>query len=528
MPLASVGRARGRVAVTRSTPAPVGGWNAKDSIADMDRADAVILDNWWPTASHIDVRKGSSAHVTGIGGGTPVQVETLAVYRAYDGTGVLFGWAGTAAYNMTTAGAVGAAVLSSLTNARWQTVNFSTSGGHFLLCVNGADDMREYNGSAWVTINSGSTPSITNVATDDLIHVHVHKKRVWYIEKDSMSVWYTAAGAFAGALTEFPLDSVFRKGGYLVAMGTWTLDGGAGLDDLAVFVSSEGEAAVYQGTDPASASTWALVGVYTIGKPIGRRCLQQLGTDLLIVTTEGVLPASRAFATAQADTSVAVTDKIQTAMADAVQLYQNNFGWELQFYPNGPALILNVPVAAGSQQQYVMNTVTKRWARFRKLDANPGWPANCFEVVGSTLYFGTLGEVRKSWTGTSDVGLAIVAESLSAFNYFGNRNQEKHFKMVRPIIGWDSNPAEIRLGIDVEFIQTPPSSEIALPESTGAVWDTGEWDEAAWGGDIALNKDWYGIDGVGFAGALHLKVTTSQASVRLASIDYVYELGEIL
>lgn len=519
-------RAKARVSRTSSAPAPILGWNARDSIADMRPDEAVILDNWFPTAADIELRKGSATHVTGITG----TVETLAAYRPSTGSQKLFGWAGTAAYDVSSAGAVGAAVLTSLTNARWQTVNISTSGGHFLLCVNGADDMREYNGSAWVTINSGSTPAITGVNTNTFIGVHVHKERVWYIPISSMDVWYTAAGAFAGALTKLPLGSVFKKGGYLMAMGTWTLDGGAGPDDLAVFITSEGEVAVYQGTDPASSSTWSIVGLYTVGTPIGRRCMEQLGSDLLIITTDGVIPVSKALVGGQSDKSVAITDRIQGAMADAVQLYGSTFGWECTFYPAGNALLLNVPVAAGSQEQFVMNTTVpaKPWCRFCPKNSDPGWPASCFEVFNGALYFGTSSEVRKAWTGTADITAQIDGEILQAFNYFGNRNQSKHLKMVRPILGWDSNPAAIKIGVDVDFENTQPTSQITLPQSSGAIWGTSRWGTGVWGGNITLNKDWYTVTGFGFAMALHLTVASSLASVRYSSCDFVWEAGEIL
>jgi hypothetical protein len=515
---------RRQVSTTRTVPAPVRGWNGRDSIAAMHPADAVIMDNWFPLASDIMLRKGSSDHVTGIGGDTPEETETLAAYRPESGSQVLFGFAGTDAYNVSSAGAVGSAVVSSLTNARWQHVNVSTSGGHFLLLVNGADDMLSYDGSSWTPINDGSSPAITGVATNTLINIHVHKERVWYIPIASLDVWYTAAGAFAGALTKFPLGTVFKKGGYLVAMGTWTIDGGDGADDLAVFVTSEGEVAVYQGTDPASDATWAKIGVYTIGQPIGRRCFAQLGGDLLIITTDGVIPCSK-LSQAKENKAVAITDNIQAAMADAVLLYGSRFGWEATLYPAGTMMLLNVPINSELQQQFVMNTVTKKWCRFRPLGANPGWPANCFEVFNGELYFGGLGVVRKAWTGTADAGVAVEGDLLPAFNSFGTPAQKKHFKRVRPIIGWDSNPAEILIGIDVDFIQGTPTSSLALTPSSAGTWDSGTWDSSVWGGDILLNKEWYGVNGSGFAASLHMRVKSAQAQVRLAAISYLFEPG---
>jgi len=498
----------------------VRGWNAKDPIAAMHPADAVILDNWFPSAADVMLRKGSAEHATDIDG----EVETVAAYRPESGTQELFGWAGDSAYDVSSAGAVGAAVLSSLTNARWQWVNFATSNDNFLLTVNGADEMRVYDGSTWTTINGGSTPSITNVDTDDLIGVFVHAERPFYIERNKLSLWYPAAGAFAGALTEFPMQGVFKDGGFLMAGGSWSLDAGNGLNSFLVAVTSEGEAAVYSGTDPAD---FVKVGVYKIGTPIGRRCIEQYGGDLLIITTDGVIPASK-LANAKQDKTVAVTDGIQTAMAEAVALYGSTFGWEVAFFPGGNMLLLNVPIASGLQQQYVMNTVTRRWCRFRPKGNCPGWPANCFTVFNGELYFGTDGEVRKAWTGTNDMEEDIEAELLCAFNYFGNRNNEKHFKLVRPIISWDANPAQIRLGVDVEFQTRTPTSEITLPQSTAGIWDAGLWDEATWGGDARLQKQWYTATGTGFAAALHMEVESGLASVRLSSVDYVFEPGEIL
>jgi hypothetical protein len=510
-------RTKARVAVTRSVPAPVKGWNSRDSIANMDPLDAVVLDDWFPTTSDVKLRKGSASHVTGITG----EVETLIAFKPETGSQSLWGWANSAIYNVSSAGAVGAAAVSGLTSIRWQVVNFKTTAGNFLLCVNGADSMRTYNGTTWTTITGASSPAITGVDTDDLIHVNVFKERPWYIEKASMNVWYPAAGAFSGALTKLPLQSVFKRGGYLMAMGTWTLDSGSGMDDLAVFVSSEGEAAVYQGNNPASAATWALIGVYNIGKPIGRRCMQKLGGDLLIITTDGVVPASRAFVKGRSEgTAVAITDRIQGGMSEAVSLYGGNFGWEAVLYPEGPALIVNVP--SEPQQQFVMNTVTKAWCRFT------AWEANCFEEFNGALYYGMSGAVRKAWTGTADVTAQIEGELVQAFNYFGNRNQIKQFTMLQPIIGWDSNPAQILIGVDVDFDITDPTNSITLPQSTGGVWGTGLWGAAVWGGEPTLKKAWYSASGLGYAAALHLTVSSTAANVSLASVSYVFQPGGVL
>jgi hypothetical protein len=53
---------------TASIPAPIGGWNARDSLANMDSMDAVTMLNWFPTPLDIQFRKGYSKRCTGFSG----------------------------------------------------------------------------------------------------------------------------------------------------------------------------------------------------------------------------------------------------------------------------------------------------------------------------------------------------------------------------------------------------------------------------------------------------------------------------
>lgn len=508
---------RGQVSSTYSAPAPIKGWNARDSIADTGRGYAVMLKNWFPTTADVMLRKGMSSHATGL----PSQVETLMVYRPPSGGNKMFGISGTAIYDVTSAGAVGAAVVSGLTNARWQWTNATTTGGNFIIAANGVDNIRLYDGTTWTTITGVSVPAITGVATTSLINVTQFKGRTWYIEKASLNAWYSAPGTLTGAVTKFGLGSIFKNGGYLVAMGSWTLDSGSGVDDLAVFITSTGEVAIYQGADPAA--TFSLVGVFSIGKPIGYRCFKKYQGDLLIITQDGLDTASRSLTNARAMRNAAKTDVISGATGAAAGLYGATFGWEVcQFSGSESMLLLNVPVAVDQQEQYVMNTTTGAWCQFT------GWGANCFEVLNDELYFGGNTVVRKAWTGTSDLGANIVGEVVGAFDYFGTHTGLKKVNMIRPVIGWDSNPAEFLLGVDADFIVTTPTGSIAFSSSVGGVWDSGTWDSAVWGGDVVLNRNWYTAFATGYAFAPHLKVSSSTAEVRLAAFDYLFERGGVL
>lgn len=52
------GQAKQNTATTTSVPAPIGGWNARDSLANMQPTDAVQLVNWFPTPTDVTMRSG--------------------------------------------------------------------------------------------------------------------------------------------------------------------------------------------------------------------------------------------------------------------------------------------------------------------------------------------------------------------------------------------------------------------------------------------------------------------------------------
>jgi hypothetical protein len=295
-------------ATTASVPAPIGGWNARDSVAEMNPLDAVVLNNFYPTPSQIQLRKGYTQYATGITG----QVDTLMQYSG-GSTSKFFAAAGSVIYDVSTTGAA-TSVVTGQGSDRWQYVNASTAGGNFLTAVNGTDPALIYDGTTWIkyattstaqtitnltssgttctlttgaahglvtgnqvtitgaspaayngtfriTVTSGtiftytalSAPAtspasplgsytvakfITGVDSSNLIHVNLHKERLYFVEENTLNFWYLGANAISGAATSFPLGAIARNGGYIMAMGTWTLDAGYGVDDYAVFITN--------------------------------------------------------------------------------------------------------------------------------------------------------------------------------------------------------------------------------------------------------------------------------------------------
>lgn len=508
---------RTQVSRTVSVPAPVGGWNARDPLADMAPKDAVSLDNMFCSPTDVAVRAGYSQWATGMTG----MINSVCSYSPPSGTQELYAAVGEYIYDVSASGAVGAAVVSGQTSDKWQHVNFGTSGGNFLYMVNGVDKPQLYDGSTWVAVDGVSTPAITGVTTTSLTNICSHQSRLWFIEKNTMKVWYLPTSSIGGAANAINFSSLFTRGGYLVSMGSWSLDAGYGMDDYAVFATSEGQMAIYKGNDPASASTWALIGIYDVGSPIGRRCMRKYAGDLTVISRDGLLPLSKSLMSSRVSSRETLTDKIQTVMSEYTTLYGGNFGWQTVQFPQENMLLVNVPVSASVSYQLAMNTITGAWSRFL------GWNAACFELHNDSLYFGGNGVVCKAWDSYTDNGNNIAFDGQQSFNYLGNSSQTKHVSMARPIISTDGNVG-LLLGVNVDFDLTAPAGTPTFSPSTAGSWDSGTWDVAAWGGDLEIKKEWQTVSGVGYCFSAHLKGSTKGARLRWASTDYLASVGGVI
>lgn len=506
---------RNQVSRTLTVPAPVAGWNARDSVAEMKPTDAVRLDNLYCTPYDVFLRKGHSQYATGMSG----MINSLMAYSPPTGTPRLFAAVGANIYDATAGGAVGAAVVTTRTSDKWQHVNFGTAGGNFLVAVNGADKLQGYNGAAWWRDGDG-THDITGKDSATFIHVCVHKARIWFVEKESLSVWYLGALAIAGAATEIDFSGLFNKGGYLMAMGSWSLDSGTGIDDYAAFVTSEGQVAIYSGTDPASSTTWELVGVFDLGAPVGRRCVMKLGGDLAIICRDGLAPLSKSLLTLVSGTDK-LTDKIQAIVQSYTTDYGTLFGWETQLFPAQNMMLLNVPVSSTQSVQLVQNLVHGAWARFT------GWDAACFELHQGDLYFGGSGVVCKAWNTQSDNGANITFDAQQAFTTFGSGAQQHKVQMVRALVATDGSPA-ITLGVNANYSLTSPTSVPSFAPTTSATWDTATWDSGLWGGDPEIKGDWQTCFAIGHSLAAHIVGACNGIQFRWSATDYVVESGGVV
>jgi hypothetical protein len=388
----------------------------------------------------------------------------------------MFAAVGTVFHDVTAGGAIGASVQSGLTNARWQHINFSNSATQYLICVNGADSLRYWDGAAWTTVATYGA-----VNTNTIVNLTAYQKRLFFAINNSLSLWYLPAGAITGTLGEYQLGQLCKHGGYLMAMATWTVDAGDGADDFLVCVTSEGEVIMFSGTDPANAATWALVGVFYLGRPLSRRCLIQFGGDLALLTDRGLFPVAKALQSASIERTIPLSDKIDQYFNDAGRTLFGVFGWSIDIHTKQSFLIVNVP--STPKTQFVMDLVSKGWSRFTD------WNAFCLLYFQGELYYGDTGRVVKAYSGANDFGSNIQCTMITGYNYFDTRGAPKQVSLIRPIFASDG-PFSFGMALLGDFARDIPPVTLSATPYVSALWDVALWDIGLWAAGYSITKDW--------------------------------------
>lgn len=606
-------------------PAPVAGWISNRMLASPDSIEgpgAAVLDNFFPRPTGIQLRRGKDLYATfedttldvlslftyhngnieqmfGANANTIYDLSnipfpsggTLATEDAEDietENGDVFGWTSTGGYDVSTG----------YTGGDWSVVQFATTGGVYLIGVNGEDTGFIYDGSVFYPLveggvsrlnydaettpfadgetvtggTSGATatifravdegatgyilvtgisgtfqdnelltsatgsatangaPSVAAPGIDfggltsaDMSFVWSYKNRLWFIQKESLNVYYMAdVDQVGGTATLLPLGGVFSNGGSLMFGARWSMEnsGDGGLSDQNVFVTNFGEAAVFQGSNPEDANDWALVGVYRTGAPLGKKAYLRGGGDLAICTDVGLVPLSKAISLDITALNVAtISYKIADAWSDAIR-FRGTQNWQAYVWSQGKMALIAPPDLIGSSFPvvFVTNTETGAWARYTN------WQANCFTIYRGELYFGSPnGQVFKGNTTGTDDGQPYTGTVISLYDDIGAPASAKIGKMARAVTR-SNFPISDRVTIRTNYDVTIPSAPDAQAIFGDNAWGSGVWGTSIWGAEIpeAFQANWKSAGGIGHVIAPCYQVTSGSLSpldVQLISMD---------
>lgn len=511
---------RNPIAQSASYPAPVGGLNTRDPEASMRPIYATMMENFWPKEGFVGVRGGAETHRP-----VPEAVKQLGSWNGATGK-ELFAFTDSGAYDVTASGGAVPALSQAFTSGDMILTNYSTSGGSYLLGVNGVDDYFYYKSPTWTTV---PTFNVTNgspgeaIATDKFSFVAMHQRSLYFIEKDSMNFYFLPIDSVTGDVNRFPIGGLFRKGGKLLAMGSWTLDGADGPDDIAVFLSSEGQVAVYSGTDPATASAWTLRGTFDVGIPLGRNPFMKLGGDLLILTTYGLTSLTKMMKEGVTSPKTTISDVISPTFRTLADGVENSVEWRMVANPSISLLLVNVPgTESRARQQLALNLVTGAWTSFK------GWDTVCWELFNGHLYAGIGSSVARMWTSADDFGQRIACYARCAWTYLSPKARTKQVNLIRFLMRVNG-ALTIAAGLDVDFSYSNLFYPLTNNSAAPSRWDTGVWDEALWGQSARMQIDWRSIPSQeGFCLAPSLRVFAGDATFEWSAIDYTYTVSGLV
>lgn len=506
-------------------PAPTGGLNYRDPIAAMTPADALVLTNFIPRQQGCELRKGYQTYADPVAlPGDPV--EAVFSYKAPDNADdKVFIAAGGNIYDVTAGGVPVLAVTGTgSTDDEWWTTQFSTAADTFLLAVSpGAGYWTYSTTSGWLQRTVTGLP--TSVRT-----VAVWKRRVWFTCLEDQNVYYMdTVDAITGTATSFPMGSMLRNGGYVSSLINWTMDAGLSIDDYLVAIGTEGDVAVWEGTDPTSATTFQIKGVWYVG-PVPRHGVYftPFGGDVMIVSELGLVPMSKLISGQYSqEQQIGPASKIQSVFAPLVRRLIDEKFFDVFVVPSSEVLVIKLPADGGTYRQFAMNVTTGAWCQF------VGIPMRSAAVINGQLYFGTEdGFTCKGLYGDRDgvdsVGAGgnyVEGDMQTSFQNFGTPAQLKKFGMVRPVFIATAAPS-VKLQINTQFLLSPVGGSPFFSGDDNGIWDASVWNAASWVGQNTYQA-WYGTAGLGYYGSMRMKVRGLPATV-FTSAHMMTELGGVM
>jgi len=210
--------AQPQVTQPATMPAPTGGIDSITNLFGMDIRSAIVTVNIDAAPAGLKVRPGYVEYANGfLGAG----IQSIIPFKGSMDDGSedrLFGANSDGIYDIsasttTPTKVVNWGIKGSAAGRCSFTQVTNDNGDHLLLVgdeLNGLNVYTEATGLWTVPTITGPTGGAADIA-----YVMSWKNRVWYIEKNSTSSWYSDIGVFFGTVTEFNFGSRFRYGGIL-------------------------------------------------------------------------------------------------------------------------------------------------------------------------------------------------------------------------------------------------------------------------------------------------------------------------
>lgn len=513
-------------------PAPTGGMDSRQTLSKSSPETCVYAVNLNPSEYGMQIRQGYQEWADGVDNGGNLGIRTVIPFTgdATDGTqDRLFAVNNEGIWDVTTKGAPAVlkeAFINTTIDAGFGNYTHYTTDAELdiIMYADSLNGLFSYDPVAdtWspATDVSGVDPTLVTYIT-------VHKQRIWMAERGSTVGWYLPIGSRSGIAVPFYFGAKFRHGGSLVGLFSWSVDGGAGVDDYLVAISRGGDVMPYQGTDPES--DWQNVGTYFIGQvPRGTKVATDYGGDLAILSEFGVTAMSDllqgADPTDPSDRNV--TYKIGRFLRDDMKDLIAARGWEIRYLASEGMLMVSVPPRLdGTRVQYVYLRTTRGWCFWRDV------PIDCVDTWQSYTHFGTGDKVYRMDVTRDDVkegstGTDIQFSILFNYSQLGADGRYKRVELIRPTFISQVEPSfSVKAAYDYDVREAEFTNLFTQPQ--GDAWDAGLWDVALWSaGGFESHFDVRGAHGIGRGVSVGLGGRGVSDTI-LVNVDIMWRAGGV-
>lgn len=580
-----------QTALTASITAPIGGWNARDSVAAMPPTDAVTLNNFYPTPTDVILRKGFTVYSSGITG----QINSLMNYAGTQNQ-TLFAAAGTSIYNCSTTTATTA---YAITNDKLQHINISTGGGKFMVACNGTDATMVYDGTSWFSIAPTATAqtisSITNSTTTATLTTAIAHG---LLTGNRVTITGATPSAYNGTYritvtgnNTFTYTMATNPGGNATLVGSYTvLHAITGVNsnkfvsvnlfkNRLYFTEKDSLKVWYLPVDSISGAASALdfggiarnggflqgMATWTIDAGQGAddyavfitnmgEIIVYNGTDPDNATTwalKGVWQLGYVFARRcyfkwagdilllTQDGLVPLASALQSSRLDPRVNLTDKIFYAISQAADDYSAEFGWQVNYYAKQNMLIINIPKTTGteQYVMHTISKAWSnfsniqAKCWELQGDDMFFGGNGYVGKFWDAYSDNANQISATCQQAYSYFGTPGQQKRFTLVRPTFFVDTGAPGVYCGINTDFQTQNNLGQVSFQPTpvTTAQWGTATWDNDVWAaGNLVASRQWQGVSGLGYAGGINLNMISAGIDVHWVSTDYVMEKGSVI
>jgi hypothetical protein len=366
-----------------------------------------------------------------------------------------------------------------------------------------------------------TAPAGEQWVSPQIFHIVItHMNRLFFADPSNLAIYYLPLLQKSGTLKMLPLNAMFRRGGYIRAMYTWTIDSGTNLNDQLVIFSTNGEAVIFGGTDPDS--DFKLSGIFRFDSPMSKHSVVNYGGELYVLISTGLVPMSTLIKAETDYLGQSERQVVSLFLNDAVN-YRDDTGWQTFLNPSSGRLICNIPQGANNRyQQMVRHMPRSVWSEWHDI------PSRCWGWIDPFIYFGDdSGNVYEMHpVHLSDDGKPINVTVQMAWNQF-KTPAEKQFKGVTTYMTTDGTPhPSIDVKTDYDYslgVNYPDITDMTI----GAAWDVDNWDVALWAPGESAVKLWNGVAASGTVGAVRMSAAVFNCKFAINGWDVHFEEGKL-